>query len=45
MYLCVHVESHIHVAYVTWAGGICWMCMHKPEGVKCPGVSVDIRIR
>ena len=42
MYLCVHVESCIHVAYVTWAGWICWICMHKPDGMQCPGVSVDI---
>ena len=40
-----------YVLYVTWAGGICLICMHEPEGaqfmhepegVQRPRASVDI---
>ena len=42
VYLCVHVELCMYVVYVTWAGGICWICMHKPEGMKFLVVSVEL---
>ena len=34
--------SAMYVIYVTWAGGICLICTHKPEGMQRPRVSVDI---
>ena len=35
-------RNKLHVIYVTWVGGIYLICTHKPEGVLCPRVSVDI---
>ena len=32
----------LHVIYVTWAGGICLICTHKPEGTQYPRENVDI---
>ena len=32
----------LHVIYVTWAGGICLICTHEPEGAQCPRASADI---
>ena len=27
-----YVATVLHVIYVIWAGGICLICTHKPEG-------------
>ena len=32
----------VYIIYITWAGGICLMCMHKPEGMQCLRASADI---
>ena len=31
-----------YVIYVTWAGRICLICTHEPEGAACSRASVDI---
>ena len=32
----------MHVIYVMWAGGICLICMHKPEGAQHLRASANI---
>ena len=32
----------LQVIYVTWAGVICLICTHEPEGAQCPRASADI---
>ena len=32
-----------HVIYVTWAGEICLICTHEPEGMQCLRVSVGMQ--
>ena len=32
----------VYVIYVTWAGVICLICTHEPEGAQRPRASADI---
>ena len=34
--------SRLQVIYVTWAGVICLICTHEPEGAQRPRASADI---
>ena len=33
---------YFYVIYVTWAGVICLICTHEPEGAQRPRASADI---
>ena len=35
-------EKHDYVIYVTWAGGICLICTHEPEGAQRLSASAGI---
>ena len=35
-------QFKLHVIYVTWAGVICLICTHEPEGAQRPRASADI---
>ena len=35
-----HVK--LQIIYVTWAGVICLICTHEPEGAQYPRASADI---
>ena len=39
--ICI-CRSGIYVIYVTWAGVICLICTHEPEGAQRPRASADI---
>ena len=33
---------YVYVVYVLWAGAICLICTHEPEGAQWPRVTADI---
>ena len=40
--VCIYIYIYIYVIYVTWAGVICLICTHEPEGAQRPRASADI---
>ena len=40
--LANNTQKMCYVIYVTWAGGICLVCTHEPEGAQCLRASADI---
>ena len=40
--MLINVKTVLQVIYVTWAGGICLICMHEPKDAQHLRASVNI---